>query len=449
VTGARTLAGWLGRRPVFVVAAAYALSAGSFWLLAAGGTHFLDLEVYRMGGQAVIDGTPAYSLNVSGLLFTYPPFAAVLFAALAPLPYAVCAIAVAAAGMVALPVIFYLALRLPPVPSWLDARAALRLALAAAAVAVWLEPVQTTLGYGQVNLFLAVAVLYDLGLADASRWKGAAIGLAAGFKLTPAIFAIYYLATRRYRAAATSGVAFALSIALGFVVMPHSSALYWGGLITDTGRIGQLQDAANESLAGALARTLHTSHVTWAWLPLAAVVGLAGLALASRAQRRGNEAAGYSLCALTGLLISPVSWTHHWVIAVPALLIGAVAAYRARTVIAGKVGLAVVAALVIIGWTRLVRQLPPTPRLHLDSWQILISELYVLAALGALALAAWLAGRARQTTTAAQAGPAPAGDEPVAVPTGADLPVSRHPAWSKHRRVSILEPANRRPARGA
>jgi len=286
-------------------------------------------------------------------------------------------------------------------------------------------------------------------LADTSRWKGAAIGLAAGFKLTPAIFAIYYLATRRYRAAATSGVAFAVSIALGFAVMPHSSALYWGGLITDTARIGQLQDAANESLAGALARTLHTSHVTWAWLPLAAVVGLAGLALAARAQRRGNEAAGYSLCALTGLLISPVSWTHHWVIAVPALLIGAVAAYRARAVRAGKVGLAVVAALVIIGWTRLVRQLPPIPRLQLDGWQILISELYVLAALGALALTAWLAGRARQTTTAAQAGPAPAGDEPVAVPTGADLPVSRHPAWSKHRRVSILEPANRRPGRGA
>jgi alpha-1,2-mannosyltransferase len=449
VTGARTLAGWLGRRPVIVVAAAYALSAGGFWLLVAGGTHFLDLEVYRMGGQAVIDGTPLYSLRVSGLLFTYPPSAAVLFAPLAPLPYPLCAAAVAAASMVALPVIFYLALRLPPVPSWLDARAALRLALAAAAMAVWLEPVQTTLGYGQVNLLLAIAVLYDLRLADKSRWKGAAIGLAAGFKLTPAIFAIYYLATRRYRAAATSGVAFALSIALGFAVIPHSSALYWGGLITDTARIGQLQDAANESLAGALARTLHTSHVTWAWLPLAAVVGLAGLALAARAQRRGNEAAGYSLCALTGLLISPVSWTHHWVIAVPALLIGAVTAYRARTLPAGKVGLAVVAALVIIGWTRLVRQLPPTPRLHLDGWQILITELYVLAALGVLVLAAWLAGRARHMTTAARADPAPAGDEPVAVPTGADLPVSRHPAWSKHRQVSILEPANRRPGRGA
>jgi alpha-1,2-mannosyltransferase len=428
VTCARTLAGWLGRRPVIVAAGAYALSAAGFWLLVASGTHFLDLQVYRMGGQAVIHGTPLYSLRVFGLLFTYPPFAAVLFAILAPLPFTLVAVAVAAASMIALPVIFYLALRLPPVASWLDQGAAWRLAFAAAAAAVWLEPVQSALGYGQVNLFLAAAVLYDLRLPGTSRWKGAAIGLAAGFKLTPAIFAIYYLATRRYRAAATSGVAFAVSVALGFAAIPRSSALYWSRLFASTARVGQLQDAANESLAGALARTLHTSHITEAWLPLAAAAGLAGLALAALAQRRGDEAAGYSLCALTGLLISPVSWTHHWVIAVPAVLLGAVAAYRARTTAAGKLGLAAGAALVVIGWTRLVRQLPPTPRLHLDGWQILISELYVLAALGALALAAWVAVRARQATTTARAGPAPVGDEPVAVPAGGDLPASRHPA---------------------
>ncbi len=245
-----------------------------------------------------------------------------LFAALAPLPSTVASAAVATGSMIALPVIFYLALRLPPVASWLDRPAAWRLAFAAAAVAVWLEPVQTTLGYGQVNLFLALAVLYDLSLPDKSRWKGVGIGLAAGFKLTPAIFGIYYLATGRYRAAATSGVAFAVSIALGFAVMPGGSALYWGGLFADTARIGQLQDAANESLAGALARTLHTSAVVSAWVPVAAIVGLVGLLLAGRGQRRGNEAAGYSLCAITGLLVSPVSWTHHWVIAAPALLLG-------------------------------------------------------------------------------------------------------------------------------
>src|SRR5258708_15409539 len=91
VTGARTLAGWLGRRPVIVAAGVYAVSAAGFWLLVASGTHFLDLQVYRIGGQAVLHGTPLYSLRVFGLLFTYPPFAAGLFAILPPLPFTLAA----------------------------------------------------------------------------------------------------------------------------------------------------------------------------------------------------------------------------------------------------------------------------------------------------------------------------------------------------------------------
>ncbi len=434
MTGLRILASRPASRPIAMFAAVYAVSVAAFLLVIANGTQFVDLEVYRMGGHAVIDGGPLYSVHVAGLLFTYPPFAAVLFATLAPVPFPVAAAAVAAGSFIALPLIFYLALRLPPVASWLDAPAAWQLAFAAAAVAVWLEPVQSTLGYGQVNLLLAAVVLYDLRLPDTSRWKGAAIGLAAGFKLTPAIFGLYYLATRRYRAAATSGVAFAVTIALGFAVTPRSSALYWGGLFASTSRVGQLQDAANESLAGALARTLHTSHVVAAWLPVAAAVGLAGLVLAAMAQRRGNEAVGYSLCALTGLLVSPVSWTHHWVIAVPALLLGAVASYRARATRAGKLGLAAVTAIVAIGWTRLVRQLPPTARLHLDRWEIITSELYVLAALGVLAGAAWLAVRARAvragaisppgaaSAAAPRASPTAVGGEPMAVPATGESP---------------------------
>jgi alpha-1,2-mannosyltransferase len=398
VTAWRSLAARVGGSTVPMLAAAYALSAGLFCLLLARGTaHFLDLQVYRMGGHAVLHGANLYTLRDFGLLFTYPPFAAVLFAGIAPLPLVLSAVLLTAGGIVALPVALYLALRLPPAASWLDGRAAWRLALAAAVVAVWLEPVRTTLTYGQINLFLVVAVLYDLRLPDSSRWKGLAIGIAAGFKLTPAIFAIYYLATRRYRAAATSGAAMAASVALGFAVLPASSERYWGGLFLSTSRVGQLQAGANESLAGALARTLHSPVVTTAWLPLAVAVAVAGLALAALAQRRGGEAAGYSLCAITGLLISPVSWTHHWVIAVPALLLGVVAAYRARARLTGKLALAAAAALALIGWTRLARLVPPHGYLHLNAVGILANELYVLAALATLLAAGWLIARAGGT----------------------------------------------------
>jgi alpha-1,2-mannosyltransferase len=51
------------------------------------------------------------------------------------------------------------------------------------------------------------------------------------------------------------------------------------------------------------------------------------------------------LCALTGLLVSPISWSHHWVWAAPALALMADRAVRTRTraawaVCAGLVGVA-------------------------------------------------------------------------------------------------------------
>ena len=39
--------------------------------------------------------------------------------------------------------------------------------------------------------------------------------------------------------------------------------------------------------------------------------------------------AGWLTCALTGLLVSPISWDHHWVWIVPALALLADAAVRA------------------------------------------------------------------------------------------------------------------------
>ena len=40
---------------------------------------WVDLDVYRLGGQAIVDGSPLYEQSIHGLPFTYPPFAAVLF----------------------------------------------------------------------------------------------------------------------------------------------------------------------------------------------------------------------------------------------------------------------------------------------------------------------------------------------------------------------------------
>lgn len=359
---------------------------------------FGDLSIYAAGGTAVLHGTHLYQLRFAfGLRFTYPPFAAIVFAPLAWLPAAADQALVTAATVLALPVVSYLVLRLPPGPALLRREQAVRLALAFSAAAIWLEPERTDLKYGQVNAFLTLLVLADLALP--SRLRGAGIGIAAGLKLTPAIFAVYLLATRRYRAAATAAAVFAGTVAVSFVLVPGDAAQYWNMGFLNPAHVGRIQNVANQSLLGALARVLHTLSVGSVWLPVAAAVGVVGLALAARAGRAGDEAQGFALCAVTGLLVSPISWTHHWVLAVPALLVAGLAAARRLRVpgtrLSGLAGLLAVAVIAVVGWAGLIWRVPlgggHYAELGLTSWQLVAADSYVLVGLGALAVASAMA----------------------------------------------------------
>lgn len=378
--------------------AVYLVSAGACCALAArSSAQFADIDVYRMGGGAVLHGESLYRLRAGALPFTYPPFAAVVLTVLAVIPRDAAVALLTAASVAALPAMLYLALRLPGPggpdrPAARAGRTAWTIALAVAAAAIWLDPARAALGYGQVDIVLAAAVLYDLALPGSCRRKGAVIGLAAGIKITPAIFAAYLLLTRQYRAAVTAAAVFAGTVAAGAVVLPASSAWYWAGEFASPGRISPVQDPENQSLLGALSRTLHTANVMPLWLPLALTVAVTGLALAAAASRSGDEAAGFSLCAVTGLLVSPISWTHHWVIAIPALLVAGTAvsgARRAGNTAAARLGAAGIAAVAVTGWTRLAQATPASGWLAMPAPALLCSAVYVLIGVLALALAAW------------------------------------------------------------
>ncbi len=408
--GSRAAPGWLGAawtasvrwassRGVPAFAAVYSLSALACCLLAAAsGSGFVDLRVYRLGGRIALHGGNLYRARYHGLPFAYPPFAAAVMAPLSLLPWLEAVGLLTAASVIALPVMLYLALRLPPVPSWLSRRDAVRLALAVAAAAIWLEPVRSELGFGQIDLLLAVAILGDLVAPSTMRFKGALIGIAAGIKLTPAIFIVYLLVTRRYKAAATAAAAFAATVTIGFAAAPAGSVYYWDGTFLNPSRISSVQSGQNESLLGVIARNAHSPGVTAVWLPVAIVVAVSGLTLAALAQRGGDEALGFCACALTGLLISPISWTHHWVIAVPALLLAGVTTYRYRRTRRRPATIASAAAITaaaIIGWSRIARY-PGSHWLHAPGDRIALSEVYVVAALvGLLVAATVLRHRAR------------------------------------------------------
>lgn len=389
-------------------AALYACSTAALLLGHLGhGWGYGDLAIYREGGRAALDGAHLYALRFPGALaFTYPPASALLFTVLTVPSTAVLHLLATALSLIALPLMLWLALRLAPVRTWLAPARAVPVALLAAAAAVWLEPVWTTLRYGQIDVLIGVLVLYDLSRPDACRHKGAAIGLASALKLTPALFAVYLLLSRRSRAAALAAGVFCVSVAAGFAVLPGDSREYWGGAFAQSSRVGRVENTANQALRGALARVMHTTHVQGPWLLAAAAVALAGMALAVAAARRGDDAAGFCFCALTALLVSPVSWSHHWTIAVPALLLLAVGSWRRRSS-AGLVAAGAIALLAVshvIWWVPVDH--PPHSELHLDALQLLFADAYVLVGLGALALGAraLLARRAEPLALPARAG---------------------------------------------
>jgi alpha-1,2-mannosyltransferase len=371
------------------------------------GWGFVDLGIYRDAGEAVLRGAHLYDLRFPGALaFTYTPLAALLFTPLTPMSTGMLEPLVTGVSLILLPLMLLFALRLSPLEASRSRDRAIRLALLASAAAVWLEPVWTTLRYGQVDLLIGALIFYDLSRREDSRFKGAGIGLAVALKLTPAIFVVYLLLTRRVRAAVVSLSVFLAAIALGFALIPGDSGVYWGGAFLDSSRVGRIENAANQSLHGAYARVLHSLNIELLWLCTAAVLVLAGLTLAIVAGRRGDDARGVSLCALTGLLVSPISWSHHWVLAVPALMLFALEAARRRSrgALAAAAAVAILALVHITWWVPVNR--PRHSELHLNGLQLVYSDAYVLVAMVAIAAAGASVLRARRARLPARASPA-------------------------------------------
>jgi alpha-1,2-mannosyltransferase len=304
-----------------------------------------DLVVYRNGGLIVRHVSPAYDphhasplydwTGQNGVQFTYPPFAAVIFAVGSVLSWTAMRWAMTLASLAALGLALWLVFG---ALGYRD-RPAVRLGatLGVSALALATEPVQQTLALGQVNLLLMLLIVADLLLAPQGRtrwWQGLGIGIAAGVKLTPLIFIPYLLLIRRYRQAATAAVVFAATAGLGYAILPGDSGTYWAhGLFLKANRIVFLGTRGNQSLRGVLTRLAGSvSAGTVPWIAAAVLLVVAGLVAAALLYRARQPVPAMLACALTGLLVSPLSWDHHWVWVAPGLALllhlGAVAGRR-------------------------------------------------------------------------------------------------------------------------
>jgi alpha-1,2-mannosyltransferase len=292
---------------------------------------WVDLDVYIRGAAAVVHHEPLYSVSVHGLPFTYPPFAAVLYIPLELLGDlgARWTLTVASIGCYVL-VITVCARRLRMSPA-----VAALVGLAGLA----LEPFLRTILLGQINLVLLALVVLDC-LVVPARYRGMLIGVATGIKLLPGAFILFLILKRDWAAVGRAVVVFAGTVAVGAVFAPGDSRLFWSGGFLNLSRWGSVAviGGDNQSLSAVFMRVSHDISPPGILVLLMSAGALAlGLLAAKREIDAGNEVNGLVCIAISSLLASPISWTHHWVWAVLALMVLVQYRYRIAAAVLGVV----------------------------------------------------------------------------------------------------------------
>ena len=127
----------------------------------------LDLDVYRAGAQTVLDGDKLYDAKLLGQMdYTYTPFSIFGFIPFAWMSMTVARVVWIGGILVALYFTIMISFRSLGRSPTLALRA---VAVALVTVMMLLEPVRTTIWYGQINVFLMAIVLADLLRPDGAR----------------------------------------------------------------------------------------------------------------------------------------------------------------------------------------------------------------------------------------------------------------------------------------
>ncbi|MDR6987827.1 alpha-1,2-mannosyltransferase [Paenarthrobacter nitroguajacolicus] len=291
----------------------------------------LDFSVYWFGGSILNEagtspsdlyGPTVASAGGPQLPFTYPPFAALVFGLLARLPQVSALMlfnvaGVALAAWVAVTIVRYWSAK-PDLRSALASATSCWIAAGLFLAVLLLGPWRETLAFGQVNIILMGLMVIDLlgGMSKRRGFRAAGflVGVAAGIKLTPLVFGLYFLMRKDWRGLATMSIGFAATVLLGWLLRPTESLQFWLDILPDTSRIGGAGYVDNLSIKGTL---LHfgVPHdaVTLPWLALSLATIVVAALLIRAASAQGARVIAISTTALAMLLISPVSWSHHWV----------------------------------------------------------------------------------------------------------------------------------------
>lgn len=289
----------------------------------------VDMAVYRAGVQNFFSGQPVYSepMHVADLAlpFIYPPFGAVAMA-----PFASRSLSDDAAGnlMIVLSDLLLLACLYICFRAVVEPRhrhLVWPITAVAWAVAISLEPVKLNDSFAQINVIILALVVFDL--VPRKRWlpQGWLIGLAAAIKITPLAMLLFPLVKRDFKTIVTAIVSafaatgVAASVNWNAFVEFFSTKLLAMGTGGDFGVGTDYQ--SNSSLKGAIRRLYpsmdsadaHSTLTTVVWVLLALATIAAGAWIMHRLIVHELEVEAWLIGSIVMLLISPVSWSHHWV----------------------------------------------------------------------------------------------------------------------------------------
>lgn len=274
----------------------------------------IDLQVYVYAVKDMLAGKDIFATTTPfwNLYFIYPPIAAILMTPLAFGPYALWQV-VWTGGLV---------WAQQSVLKRCGAPRGWKLGLIGIAVLLAVEPIRTTLGYGQVNTILMALVIADL-LPDAPGERrripqGTLIGLAAAIKLTPALFVIFAFLIGKTRMAITAMISFAVFTGIGAILLFRETLVFFGGLSGGDTRTASPLYTGNQSLLGVFFRLGDSSRITaLVGLAVSAVLAVLGCLVAAHWWRHEEKVFAVAIVGLTTCLASPLSWTHHYVWILP------------------------------------------------------------------------------------------------------------------------------------
>jgi alpha-1,2-mannosyltransferase len=309
------------RRVAIVAAVAVATLTFDYFLAVRHG--FFDLDVYFGAvNYWVHDGGSIYDYlkPFSTYGFTYPPFAALVMLPMAIAPWTLAIIvSCLACATVSVMLIYWYVDPVARREGWTRWYAVGLVT----AFAIAFEPLRETFLFGQVNMYLVAVVGFDLLflVSRNSRFAGVGVGLATAVKLTPGVFILYLLVTKRWRAAITASATAAGATLIAAALAPDASRVFWTDALWNTDRVGAVAFISNQSLNGAVAR-IHEAHPsTLLWVATVLAVLAIWAVRVRRAAATNDQMTGFALTGVLGCLISPITWVHHLVWTMPAVLL--------------------------------------------------------------------------------------------------------------------------------